>query len=40
MRKIIATFIWDFSEYINIGLGRFAPIIFVWMIGSKCKKIK
>lgn len=38
MKKLIAREIWYISESFNISLGRFAPIIFGWMIGSKNKK--
>lgn len=36
--QFIASAIWSSSEFLKIPLGRFAPIIFGWMIGSK--KIK
>ena len=39
IKKFIGSCIWDFSEFTNIGLGRFAPIVFGWMIGSKGKKL-
>lgn len=33
--QLIASGIWNTSEYFKIPLGRFAPIVFGWMIGSK-----
>jgi hypothetical protein len=35
MKKFIGKLIWNISEYFDIDLGKFAPIIFGWMIGSK-----
>lgn len=40
IKKIIGSFIWNTSEDLHIPLGRFAPIVFGWMIGCKGKKIK
>lgn len=40
MRKQIAKIIWDISELTGIGLGKYAPKIFGYMIGSKPKKIE
>lgn len=37
--RFIGKLIWDFSEDFRIPLGRFAPIVFGWMIGSKGKKL-
>ncbi len=37
--KILATIIWNLSEFTGIGLGRFAPYIFGRMIGAKGKRI-
>jgi hypothetical protein len=37
--KIIGKLIWNFSEYFNFPLGKFAPTVFGWMIGRKGKKI-
>jgi hypothetical protein len=34
----ICTSLWNFAEYFNINLGRFAPYIFNGMIG--CYKMK
>jgi len=34
------TWIWNFSEWSGIGLGRFAPFVFERMIGSKGTKIE
>lgn len=33
-------FIWNFCEFFNINLGRFAPLIFGQIIGSSGKGIK
>jgi len=35
MKKWICKQIWNFSEWSGIGLGKYAPIIFGAMIGSK-----
>lgn len=32
--------IWNLSERTGIGLGRFAPIVFERMIGTKGEKVK
>jgi len=37
--QFVASCIWNTSEYTGIGLGRFAPIVFGWMIGSKGTKL-
>ena len=39
-RQTFATLLWNFSEWSGMGLGRFAPIIFGWMIGVKGKKVE
>lgn len=39
IKRIIGKTIWNFSEFYNISLGKFAPICFGWMIGSKGTKI-
>jgi len=39
MRKTIGKLIWDLSEFTGIGLGKYAPIVFGWMIGSKGRKL-
>jgi hypothetical protein len=39
IKKAIGIVIWDISETIKIPLGRFAPIVFGWMIVSKRKQI-
>lgn len=39
MKQQIGEFIWTLSEFTGIGLGRYAPIVFGWMIGRKGKKI-
>lgn len=38
--QLVAGCIWFLSEILNLPLGRFAPIVFGWMIGSKGKKLK
>lgn len=38
--KALGRLIWNFSEYFNVSLGNFAPIVFGWMIGSKGKNIR
>jgi hypothetical protein len=38
--QFVASCIWNTSEYLHIPLGRFAPIVFGWMIGAKHKKLK
>ncbi len=37
--RLLARIVWDLSEWSGIGLGRFAPIVFGLMIGSKGRKI-
>jgi len=36
--QFIASRIWNISEELKIPLGRFAPKVFGWMIGSKGKR--
>lgn len=36
--QFVASCIWNTSENLNIPLGRFAPIVFGWMIGAKPNK--
>jgi hypothetical protein len=38
--QFVASCIWNTSENLHIPLGRFAPIVFGWMIGAKSKKLK
>lgn len=38
MKQKIGRIIWNTSEYLNINLGNFAPIVFGWMINSKPNK--
>lgn len=40
MKKLIGKILWNFAESNNISLGKFAPIVFGWMIGSKPIKIE
>jgi hypothetical protein len=35
--QFVASCIWNISENLDIPLGRLAPIVFGWMIGSKGK---
>lgn len=37
--RTIGKIIWDISEFTGIGLGKYAPIVFGWMVGSKGKKL-
>ena len=40
MKRIIGRCIWNFHEFLGISLGKFAPIVFGWMIGAtKCRKL-
>lgn len=36
--RAFASFIWNVSETYNLPLGRFAPVVFGWIIGSKPHK--
>ena len=38
VKKFIGSEIWYISESFNISLGRFAPIVFGWMVGVKGNK--
>ena len=38
LKQAIASIIWNTSENLKIPLGKYAPIVFGWMIGSKGKK--
>lgn len=38
--QFIGSCIWNTSENLKIPLGRFAPIVFQWMIGAKKRKKK
>lgn len=40
IKKIIGTIIWNLSEHFHVPIGKHAPKIFGWMIGSKGKRIK
>lgn len=37
-KQLIASCIWNLSEYFGVGLGKYAPIVFGWVIGSKGKR--
>ena len=37
--QVIGSLIWNTSEFLKIPLGRFAPIVFGWMIGHKGTKL-
>jgi hypothetical protein len=39
IKRFIGVIIWNFCETMRIDVGRLAPIIFGWMIGSKGKRI-
>lgn len=39
-KQLFASCIWNISELIKISLGKNAPIVFGWMIGSKNNKLK
>ncbi|AGO48292.1 hypothetical protein Phi17:1_gp16 [Cellulophaga phage phi17:1] len=34
-KRLIGSLIWNISENLKIPLGKYSPIIFGWMIGSK-----
>jgi hypothetical protein len=38
--KIIGRLIWGAAEAHGIDLGRWAPIVFGWMIGRKGRRVK
>lgn len=43
MKKIlefIGYIIWMSAEFFGINLGKFAPIVFGWMLGQSGKRIK
>lgn len=35
IKRAIGSAIWNTSEFFKIPLGRFAPIVFGWMIAAK-----
>jgi hypothetical protein len=37
--RIFWCIIWDYSEFFNVDLGRFAPWIFAQKIGAKYKRV-
>ena len=37
-KQFLASCIWNLSEWSNIGLGRFAPVVFGAMMNIKLKK--
>lgn len=37
--RTIGKLIWDISEFTGFGLGKYAPIVFGWMVGSKGKRL-
>ena len=37
--QFIGSLIWNTSEKYKLPLGKYAPIVFGWMIGSKGKKL-
>ena len=40
IKRAIGSAIWNTSEFFKIPLGRFAPIVFGWMIAAKRRNIK
>ena len=38
-KQLFASCVWEMSEYFEVGLGKYAPTIFGWMIGSKGKQM-
>lgn len=38
-KQFLASCIWNLSEYSNIGLGKYAPTVFGWMLGTKEKQL-
>jgi hypothetical protein len=40
MKKKLASIIWNYSELLNIPLGKYAPIVFGIMIETKPNKIQ
>lgn len=38
--QVFAKIIWDIYEFFGFSLGRFAPIVFGWIIDCKGKRIK
>lgn len=39
MKKVIAGWVWDISEYTGIGLGRYAHIVYETMVGYRSKQV-
>lgn len=39
IKKLVGRIIWDTSEALGISLGKAAPVIFGWMIGSKGHRV-
>ena len=40
IKMIVGRILWETTEDLKIPLGKFAPIVFGWMIGCKGKKQK
>ena len=40
IKTFIGSCIWNFSEYFHVPIGKYAPIVFGWMINSKGKELK
>lgn len=40
MKRRIGKVIWMSAELFGISLGRFAPVVFGWMIGNVGQKIE
>ena len=37
---LLSSIVWNLSEYFNIPLGKFAPIVFSMVLGKKNRKVK
>ena len=37
-KQLFASCIWNISEYFEVGLGKYAPTVFGWMIGAKVEQ--
>lgn len=40
MTQRLFTAVWNLSEFLHIGLGRFAPFVFGKMIGQEGKRLE
>jgi hypothetical protein len=39
MERMAGKIIWNFSECFHVSLGKFAPVVFGWMIGARGRKL-